>query len=192
MDTQESLGQILPGDKGRDALHVAIMSVQASDVLYPGQDIQLTHPEEGGKYVAYCTVGKGHGIVDPFLKHRVEKDQWFWMYLYPNTVTGMRHHWEHPEIKHTHPNDSVSEIPSEKVRAAKEWLEEFAGVVEMTYDDLIECLTDYIQFGDSYCLGFDIPNRCYTDRYEMWINYRIVTGCNDYVDTNTMPFRCAC
>lgn len=192
MGTQESLGQILPGDEGRDALHVAIMAVQASDSLYPGQDIQLTHPEEGSKYVTYCTVGRGHGIVDPFLKHRVEKDQWFWMYLYPNTVTGMRHHWEHPQINHASPTNSVPIISSEEVRAAKEWLKEFADEVEMTYDELIEHLTNYLQDSFTHSLGFDTPDRCYTDRQEMWGNYRIVTGYSGHIDTDDVPFRCAC
>jgi hypothetical protein len=68
-----------PPDAGskRDAVHVAIVPMVATKTLRPGE--RLTN-----------------GIVDPFLTEPVEVGQRFWLCLYPNTVTSLRHVWTHP------------------------------------------------------------------------------------------------
>jgi hypothetical protein len=33
--------------------------------------------------------------VDPFLADPVQPGQMFWLFLYPQTITGLRHVWEH-------------------------------------------------------------------------------------------------
>lgn len=85
--------RIEDGDGGRDAIHVAVAAVTAESRLSPGQHIGLTR-EDNTDLVGptECTIG----IVDPFLTEAVEPGQRFWMLLYPDTITGLRHIWTHP------------------------------------------------------------------------------------------------
>jgi hypothetical protein len=72
------LGQLVPDDVfARDAVHVAVIPMVALRVLEPGQRMV-------------------HGIVDPFLPKPVQPGQRFYLFLFPGTVTGMTHAWQHP------------------------------------------------------------------------------------------------
>src|SRR5688572_10378765 len=83
------------GDRRRDAIHIAVAPVTAAERLLPGQHVGLVRgdTEHVGalESPASCV-----GIVDPFLKQAVEQGQRFWLFLYPNTVTSLRHYWTHP------------------------------------------------------------------------------------------------
>lgn len=89
-DPITTLGQLLDSSAQRDAIHIAIAPVVAAEFLRVGQSIAL---DSAGKATGE---GAAIGIVDPFLKMPVEPGERFWMFLLPNTVTGMRHHWSHP------------------------------------------------------------------------------------------------
>lgn len=76
----------------RDAVHVAMISAVCGDeFLSRGQSVGLTN---GTASVS----PKSIGIVDPFGPEVVKRGQLTWVCLYPNTITDMKHHWEHPEI----------------------------------------------------------------------------------------------
>ncbi len=83
---------ITDGDRRRDAVHVAVAPVTAVERLVPGQHVGLTRGDtEHAGPAAECI-----GIVDPFLTAAVEAGERFWLFLYPNTVTSLRHVWTHP------------------------------------------------------------------------------------------------
>ena len=94
MEKGPHLGQLIEeGDRSRDASHIAVAPVTAAHRLSPGEHVGLV--EEGNLELVGTSANK-IGIVDPFLKQAVEPGQRFWMFLYPGTITGLRHVWTHP------------------------------------------------------------------------------------------------
>lgn len=99
MSNEIRLGQIIStAGAVKDAIHVAIAPVICDEKLRPGQHVALVE----GTLDRVCSRGKKIGIIDPFLKEKViAKDIPVYILLYPNTVTGMRHEWEHPAFVKT-------------------------------------------------------------------------------------------
>lgn len=95
------LGQLITEDeRRRDAIHIAVAPVTAAVALTPGQHVGLVgHDTEQVGPTDNCI-----GIVDPFLQQDVESGQRFWLFLYPNSVTSLRHYWTHPAF--------MSKLPS--------------------------------------------------------------------------------
>ena len=94
MEQQPKLGQLIEdAERRRDAIHIAVAPVTAAVRLAPGQHVGLV--EEGNaERVGPCATNIG--IVDPFLSEPVEAGQRFWLFIYPDTITGLRHIWTHP------------------------------------------------------------------------------------------------
>lgn len=84
------LGTYPSKDAKRDAIHIAIAPVIAATNLRPGQHVGLIKDNIAGE------VAEPIGIVDPFLQSQVYKGEMFYLLLYQQTITGMRHHWKHP------------------------------------------------------------------------------------------------
>lgn len=95
-----NLGELCSEDARRDCVHVAVAPVVAGMDLDPGWKVRLDAKGE-----AICdswltaTFGGAIGVVDPFLKRQVKKGETFWLFLYPNTITGLRHVWTHDAFK---------------------------------------------------------------------------------------------
>lgn len=87
------LGTIIEGDQSRDAIHVCVAPCVAAHYLCPGDHVGILEDGKAG--------GSPNpvGIVDPFLKEGVQEGQKFWVCLYPGTIKGLRHEWEHPAFK---------------------------------------------------------------------------------------------
>jgi len=92
-DTQQRLGKLIDAPAVRDAVHVAVLPIEAATNLSPGDRVFI----ELGKAVLALSGDNSVGIVDPFLPERtqIRPGQEFWLFLFPNTVTGMTHRWSH-------------------------------------------------------------------------------------------------
>ncbi len=88
------LGDLPSKNDDRDAVHIAIIPMEAGEDLNPGD-----HVCKVGNTVVKPTpdtLETPIGIVDPFLSPRlIKKGTTIWVCLYPNQVFGMRHHWKH-------------------------------------------------------------------------------------------------
>ena len=147
-----NIGSVHTTKQERDAIHIAVAPVVASTALNPGQHIGV---EFGSSTLHDCV-----GIVDPFLKAPVKPGQRFWMFLYPNTITSLRHNWTHPAFH----DRSVA------------WLTDYAQAFGISYDELMKSAHEYVMRGKYHTLGFDTPERAYTDARQFWMHYKLVTG----------------
>ena len=91
METPE-LGRMLGKDElaPRDAVHVAIVGVEAAEHLKPGQRIGLDHEGKATALPMGCVA-----IVDPFLGRDVRPGERFYACLLPGQVQSVRHAWIH-------------------------------------------------------------------------------------------------
>ncbi len=102
--SEVKLGKVLDNNTKayRDAVHVAVCPVTAGVTLEPGERVGLTGGQgESGYHVVANEVGKCIGIVDPFLEGPVQPGESFYLFLFPNTVTSLRHAWTHPAFMAT-------------------------------------------------------------------------------------------
>ena len=140
------LGELITGPAERDAIHVAVIPLTAGETLWTGSCVKLA---AGFKDVAvHCRRHEAEyiGVVDPFLSlASVSKGNRFWCFLCPGTVTGMRHHWQHPHF------DSVSEKPTNE---HKDWILKFCGKWNFSYSELIQAAT-----GRKYGAPMDAEDR---------------------------------
>lgn len=131
-----NLGSLITKQQERDAVHIAVVPLIAGEELTAGEPFRL---KIGTVDVAlngiYNTKSSKHevkaiGVVDPFLpmgKRWLEPGDRFWGLLYPETVTSMRHHWQHPAFNGAPAPMSIHET----------WLREFADKWNFKFSDLI-------------------------------------------------------
>jgi hypothetical protein len=85
-----NLGSTPDAAARRDAVHVAVAPVVAVSCLKPGDHVGLQELE-------LATADARHiGVVDPFRRDPVKPGERFWLFLYPGSVTTLRHVWTHP------------------------------------------------------------------------------------------------
>lgn len=150
MEQKLNLGQIIIGPKERDATHIALLPVVAAENLKAGAHVGLSRKGEA------CQSAEHVGIVDPFLKTKVLQGDKFWLFMYPNTITGLRHEW-------THPIFSKIEKPKKEDEKSDsiEWLKNYAirGVYTDDYysdrDKAYEALLNQVRINELTFMGRD-------------------------------------
>ena len=92
-DALETLGMIHFKPEQRDAIHLAVEPVEATQAFRPGEWVKII---DGKAYPSPAATA--HGIVDPFLPRMVGTCERFWFIMKPRMVTSLRHVWEHPDF----------------------------------------------------------------------------------------------
>ena len=170
------LGKLIDTEQQRDAVHVAVAPVVAAERLSPGQHVGFVTSDTK-------TVGPAThliGVIDPFLAAGVMKGESCWLFLYPNTVTGMRHHWSHPAFEPVI-DDRTASIA---------WLQAAAVQLGVDYGTLIE-ENGMLEDGDYINNGEHIRDIWYELQEEFWKHHKIVTGRDVHPDRHG-GFTCSC
>ena len=162
MSAQDTIGKLLSSVSLRDAIHVSVMSVVAQVRLVPGEDVGI----DG-------TRNSPVGIVDPFLKTRVNPGEVFWLFVYPREVTSLRHVWSHPDIpdEFTLNNNSTSKPISTEREKAFAALERYAYSIDLNIDVLMSAAEAYLKDGSYLNLG-DKLDGLYVDD-DFWDHYSV-------------------
>jgi hypothetical protein len=156
MDPIKSIGKVLVGSEQRDAIHIAIAPVVAEMTLSPGWHVGLT---DDGKATINATAKVG--IVDPFLRDIVKEGERFYLFLYPNTVTSLRHEWTHPAFGPSTPPKGTKE-------ESERWLMEYAKK-QNCYDEpelAFGRLINGLKTGDLFFHGSNLHGRYDLDNEE--------------------------
>jgi len=191
-DAVATMGDILPDDAGgRDAVHVAVISAIAGHKLSPGEHVGFVIQPSDDKEGTADVLTKGEdpiGIVDPFLRTSVKKGQRFWMYLYPRTITSLRHQWTHPAFPDTVEGTSYS-TPSQQLES-KRWITEWADQYGVTYTDMIQAAENYLKFGHYFVRGGTFEGESVPKQF--WDHFQVVTGRLVRSDERETFFSCSC
>lgn len=127
------------GEPHRDAIHIAILpAVVGDDRCYPGHPVKLAYGTTDQVLCAEYNEKEAIGIIDPFLmrlrytdmswdERNVKRGDLVWVFLFPGTVQGMRHHWYHPAIDEVRLTDNEHEL----------WIRQFCDRWNFDYDELI-------------------------------------------------------
>lgn len=186
-----TLGSILSDDAQRDAVHVAIYPVIAAVNLSPGTHVQLV---EGRAAPGPNPIG----IVDPFLKGRVKAGERFYLCLYQQTVTSLRHAWSHPDIADEGaPVQSPIPLTLDKL-ASEAWMRRWA-MEHMSYDyygedDGEKSLSEAVSYAKAIEAGHELhigPYESARDHIdaEWWGHWERITGCTGQRGES---FSCSC
>lgn len=188
--TQELIGKILTGSEPRDAIHIAVVPMLAGHDLAPGDGVGI---DLG---MIYDHVQPYVGIVDPYLGGHVARGQWCYVFLFPGSVTSLRHHWTHPafDVMSAASVDPARETEVEKARA---WIERFAGEkLDYTFNRVMRAAALWVlSNGNTYeqdnSERYKIAEDAEWD--EFWRRYEIVTGSPlDEKHKRSHFFTCSC
>jgi hypothetical protein len=181
-----TIGKLAEKDAQRDAIHIAIAPVTAGKILSPGEHVGLIgrNPDVAGP----CD--KLIGIVDPYLKQAVLKGEQFYLFLYPNTVTSLRHQWTHPAF------ESLEAIASSTVTishkdAAKAWLTTQADRIDgLSFEELMDAARHFVSTGDYFVQGGRFEGMYVDDDFWKW--YEIYTDTKVPETRKHSFFSCSC
>jgi hypothetical protein len=159
--------------------------------MKPGDRIGFT--DNGDAYTVVTNAKKSIGIVDPFLYEKaVYEGDRFYMFLYPNTITSLRHEWTHSDFEK---EDDLAKLEPTLYKlkgavAEQKWVTDFADNVGSTYDEIMAAAESYLQSGDYLCRGGTFEGQSVPD--EFWDKYEIIKRKRVEESDRGTFFSCSC
>ncbi len=175
------LGQLITEPQERDAIHMAVAPVTVAHRTAAGRHVGIDPDGKASEYVNPYV-----GIIDPFLSEAVPFGGRCWLVLYPGTIAGLRHEWDHPAFK--------AGTISHKAHATKshEWIAEHAATLGLTADVLMENAETWLE-GEDYTV--QRGSERWRDNFnplEFWHHYEVVTGNVVPADKKQSFYCCSC
>ncbi len=201
-DTIETLGKLISNTQQRDAIHIAVAPVVSANEtpLAPGQPIGISSAGSDGTVYVKANA-ESIGIVDPFLKYKVLNGQRFWLFLYPATITSLRHEWTHPafqaaaeEVSTVKPSMAVTNlspsVSSTMLKISEQWIVDYAFSMGISYGSLMEATKEWLTDGSYYNGGSMFEGESLPDEY--WSHFEQVTGLKVPESARHSFFSCSC
>ena len=183
-DALETLGMKIGPNEKRDAIHLAVIPMEAKAKLWPGQHVTAD---------GWPAPQRGIGIVDPFLEGPVHPGERFWLMICPRMITSLRHVWTHPAFADEPEGVAASNAAVESTKEASErWLREFIDNSDCPdYETVIaKALSndgwspEFLHFNGDDAHG-EIPP-------EFYLHLEIVTGISVPLEHRATSFFCSC
>lgn len=184
-DTMLLVGKLVEGDPGRDAIHIAVVPmVSGSNMpLYPGSPVKFMDGDQT-KVVYSPEKDSRIGVVDPYLDRHVLVGERFWLFMYPATITSLKHRWVSPSFP-----DDLEERKSD----SRKWMEDFASSTGYDFHAIMARAADHAghdyanrpEDGYSTSRSVDIPS-------EFWHHYENITGRRVGENDRHDYFSCSC
>ncbi len=177
------LGKLISDSAERDAIHVALAPVVAACELDPSERVFVRNGNAYRPTPEFPAIG----IVDPFLTARVRLGETFYIMLFQNSVTGMRHEWKHPAFSQSDVGASDS----------KRKLEQIAAELDVTYSALMQDAERWLDASgyDGYTIQYGSENWrsvMWDRKDEFWKHYQIVTGKPVPAEKQENFYSCSC
>lgn len=194
MSKETKLGTTPNSDAGRDAVHVAIVPAVASVGLMSGTPVKLNEKGEAEP----CKVVDAIGVVDPFREQEsraVRKGGLFWLCLYPQTITGLRHVWEHPSFPPMEISQQSQLTKGDKAES-EAWVRNYVKTHCPYYNGSDEGYLEFLRYVDQDRWIYYYGSDCHSiddveDRDELFTHLSVILGRRidaSYFDT----FTCSC
>ncbi len=181
--TTPNLGNTPTEAHKRDAIHIAVAPVKAGRILHAGDFVKLNDSGEA----IHALVPEAIGVVDAFLQDRVRPGDTFWLMLFPQTITSLRHEWTHPAFE----REAVSDNTNTQKAESEKWLRNWAVNHAFTYDYVLSVLNEMLSSGYA-CAGDDSQAEAFNeDRINLLLHASIITG-KTMEDVEGAYFSCSC
>jgi len=178
-----NLGSLIPStdSPGKDAVHMAVAPVVAGTTLFPGDRVAFNSSR------GVVRSDDPIGIIDPFLPPRIPipAGQKCWLLLFPGSVTGIRHEWNHPAF----PMEAVATAAnSDSVSVSTRWILAYAtDIAGVGYESFM----DDVRGGQIYYSGRDLHSSGEVDDAEQLMHHlSVVLGRS--VSLHDFEFGCSC